>query len=101
MDQLEKEVQQWRNLTIDQANNYLKPYADESCMRIKTKAKIIACGDQCRVKAVFGQSLVDYDMNFNLVNGVFYSPDDFSMEVEADIIIVVNFGGGFIDGGAY
>ena len=100
LNQLEKEVQQWRNLTIDQANNYLKPYADESCMRIKTKLKL-SHATSAGLK-LFGQSLVDYDMNFNLVNGVFYSPDDFtSMEIEADIIIDKTSVEVFIDGGAY
>ena len=100
LDQLEKEVQQWRNLTIDQANNYLKPYADEPCMRIKTKLKL-SHATSAGLK-LFGQSLVDYDMNFNLVNGAFYSPDDFtSMEIMADIIIDKTSVEVFIDGGAY
>ena len=49
-----------------------------------------------------GQHLLDYDMNFNLVNGVFYSPEDMtSMEITADIFIDRTSVEVFIDKGAY
>lgn len=41
-------------------------------------------------------------MNFNLVNGVFYSPEDMtSMEITADIILDKTSVEVFIDNGAY
>ena len=41
-------------------------------------------------------------MNFNRVNGVFYSPEDpTSMEISADIILDKTNIESFIDGGAY
>ncbi|MDR1919428.1 MAG: 2,6-beta-D-fructofuranosidase, partial [Tannerellaceae bacterium] len=49
-----------------------------------------------------GQELLRYDLNSNLVNGVFYSPEDpTSMEITADIIIDKTCIEVFIDGGAY
>ncbi|HNU38447.1 MAG TPA: 2,6-beta-D-fructofuranosidase, partial [Macellibacteroides fermentans] len=100
VDQLEGQVLQKHNLTIEEANNSLMPFANEPCMRIKTKFRL-SHATSAGLK-LFGQSLVDYDMNFNLVNGVFYSPDDCtSMEIEADIIIDKTSVEVFIDGGAY
>lgn len=100
VDQLEGQVLQRHNLTIEEANNSLMPFANEPCMRIKTKFRL-SHATSAGLK-LFGQSLIDYDMNFNLVNGVFYSPDDCtSMEIEADIIIDKTSVEVFIDGGAY
>jgi levanase/fructan beta-fructosidase len=49
-----------------------------------------------------GQRILDYDLNGNTVNGVFYSPDDMtSMSLTADIYIDRTSIEVFIDGGAY
>ena len=50
----------------------------------------------------FGQRIIDYDMNSNTINGVFYSPQDrTSMELTADIYIDRTSIEVFIDGGIY
>lgn len=49
-----------------------------------------------------GQRIIAYNMNFNTVNGVFYSPQDpTSLELSADIYIDRSSIEVFIDGGAY
>lgn len=49
-----------------------------------------------------GQNLLDYDMNSNRVNGMFYSPNDMtSMELTADLIVDRTAVDLFIDNGAY
>ena len=51
---------------------------------------------------LFGQRILDYDMNANTINSVFYSPEDRnSMELTADIYIDKTSIEVFIDGGIY
>ncbi|MBO9151706.1 hypothetical protein ACFOTA_05775 [Chitinophaga sp. GCM10012297] len=52
--------------------------------------------------SLLGQRILTYNMNFNTINGVFYSPEDpTSMEITADIYIDRSSVEVFIDGGAY
>jgi fructan beta-fructosidase len=99
-DQLFESVGEWSNLNEKDANEKLKAYNNNDRIRIKTKIKLShATGAGLNL---FGQKLLDYDMNFNLVNGVFYSPEDMtSMEISADIYIDRTSIEVFIDGGAY
>ncbi|WP_114788989.1 DUF4980 domain-containing protein [Niabella yanshanensis] len=90
----------WTNISARQANNYLKTYNDKDRLRIKTTIRLSHATSAGL--SLFGQRILDYDMNHNLVNGVFYSPEDMtSMEISADIYIDRTSIEVFIDGGAY
>jgi len=92
--------EKWVNLNIEQADKNLNVYKDEQLLRIKMTMKLShATSAGLDFK---GQSLLNYDMNNNTVNGVFYSPDDMtSMEISADIFIDKSSVEVFIDNGAY
>jgi Beta-fructosidases (levanase/invertase) len=100
LDLLTHRSTQFENLTIDQANNSLKQFEHESLFRIKCKLELShATSAGLDFK---GESLLDYDMNFNTVNGVFYSPEDMTcMDISADIFIDNTSVEVFIDDGAY
>lgn len=92
--------EKWVNLNVEQADKNLDVYKDEQLLRIKMTMKLShATSAGLDFK---GQSLLNYDMNNNSVNGVFYSPDDMtSMEISADIFIDKSSVEVFIDNGAY
>ncbi|MFC3197263.1 glycoside hydrolase family 32 protein [Parapedobacter deserti] len=93
-------MQQWRNLTSDKANRLMDQFDDADCLRIKTTFKLSHATNAGL--NLFGQRIVDYDLNYNMLNGVFYSPEDMtSMEISADIYIDRTNIEVFIDGGAY
>ena len=98
--QLFENVGEWKNLNTTAATENLKPYNSNDRIRIKTKLKLSHATSAGL--NLFGQKVLDYDMNYNLVNGVFYSPEDMtSMEISADIYIDKTSIEVFIDGGAY
>ena len=99
-EQLFKSVRKWSSLKADDANTKLKDFYNANELRIKTTIKLShATGAGFNL---FGQRIVNYDLNFNLINGVFYSPQDMtSMEITADIYIDRTSIEVFIDGGAY
>lgn len=99
-DQLMGKTSEWKNLTSAQADEKMKEFANADRLRIRTTIKL---SHATSAGVSFNrQNLLDYDMNFNLVNGVFYSPEDrTSMEITADIIIDRTAVEVFIDGGAY
>ncbi len=100
LDQLQGKEQTWTNLKADEANKVLHEFSDADALRIKTTIKLSHATDAGF--NLYGQRMIGYDMNFNLVNGVFYSPQDMtSMELSADIIIDKTTIEVFIDGGAY
>ncbi|MDR0370992.1 MAG: 2,6-beta-D-fructofuranosidase [Prevotellaceae bacterium] len=75
-----------KNLSPDKANELLKPYANEAALRIKATVKISHA--TFWALALSGQNIIDYNLNFNTLNGVFYSQNDFAgMEVNAEIFI--------------
>ena len=91
---------QWKSLTSDNADELLKQFYSSDCLRIKTTFKLSHATNAGL--NLFGQSLINYDMNSNQVNNVFYSPEDrTSMEITADIFIDKTSIEVFIDGGAY
>ena len=91
---------QWQSLTSNQANELLKQFHSSNYLRIKTTFKLSHATNAGL--NLFGQSLINYDMNSNLINNVFYSPEDrTSMEITADIFIDKTSVEVFIDGGAY
>lgn len=99
-EQLFSLAKEWRSLRSDDANSKLKEFYDADCLRIKTTFKLshaTSAGFN-----LFGQRIIDYDMNGNTINGVFYSPEDrTSMELTADIFVDRTSIEVFIDGGAY
>ena len=93
-------IHQWQTLTADEANTKLKEFNGADRLRIKTTIKLSHATSAGL--NLFGQHLVNYDLNFNLVNGVFYSPQNMtSTEITADIYIDRTSIEVFIDGGAY
>lgn len=99
-DQLQTKAGQWNSLTADKANELLATYNDAGILRIRTTIKLSHATSAGL--NLFGQSLLDYDMNFNRINGVFYSPEDMtSMEITADIVLDKTSVEVYIDNGAY
>lgn len=97
---LQSEGSKWTSLTTREATAKLQPFNDAGCLRIKMTIHLSHATDAGL--NLFGQQLVKYDMNANLVNGVFYSPEDrTSMDLTADIILDRTSVEVFIDGGAY
>lgn len=100
VDQLEQPGKEAFALTADEASRMLEAYEKEGSMRIRTTIKLSHATSAGL--SLFGQNLIDYDMNSNLVNGRFYSPQDMtSMEISADILIDRTSVEVFIDNGAY
>ncbi len=99
-EQLFTPVTQWNGLTSGKANELLKKYSDDGCLRLRTTIKLShATGAGFNL---YGQRIIDYDMNDNTLNGMFYSPEDMtSMELSADIYIDRTSIEVFIDDGAY
>ena len=99
-EQLFQPIRKWHSLTSDEANQKLKEFYDADCLRIKTTFKLSHATDAGF--NLFGQRIISYDMNSNLINGHFYSPQDpTSMELSADIYIDRTTIEIFIDGGLY
>jgi fructan beta-fructosidase len=100
IDKLQENRSQWNNLTTTQANDCLAPFKNADYLRLKARMKLShATGAGL---SLHGQQLFDYDMNFNTINGVFYSPDEMtSMEISFDIIIDKTSIEVFVDDGAY
>ncbi len=84
----------------EKAEEFLKQFRDSSCLRIKTTIKLshaTTAGFN-----LYGQSLLKYDMNYNLINGMFYAPENrTSMELSADIILDKTSFEVFIDRGVF
>ena len=90
----------WTALTAEEADERLYPYNDADGLHIRATIKLSHATSSGI--SLNGQRLLDYDMNSNLVNGVFYSPEDMtSMEITADIFIDRTSVEVFIDDGAY
>lgn len=100
VNQLVTDQKKWENLSTDEANRLINEFRDESMLRIRFTLHLShATGAGI---ALNGQTLLNYDMNPNTLNGVFYSPDDMtSMEITADVFIDKTSVEIFIDNGAY
>ena len=91
---------QWNDLSAEKAGELLQPYNHTGSLRIRTTLSLSHATSAGL--SLYGQNLLDYDMNFNKVNGVFYSPEDMtSMEISVDIILDRTSVEVFVDGGAY
>src|SRR5690606_8238959 len=98
--QLFTSVRKETNLTSERANQLLASYSEADGLRVKTTIKLSHATSAGL--NLFGQRIVDYDLNYNKLNGLFYSPNDpTSMEISADIYIDKTSVEVFIDGGAY
>lgn len=99
-DQLQTCVYKGASLTSEQAGEVLQPYNKNATLRIKATLKLSHATSAGL--SLDGQNLLDYDMNGNRVNGVFYSPDDMtSMEITVDMIIDKTLVETYVDNGAY
>ena len=100
VDALQEQGQKWTALTAQQANELLVQYKGNDYLRVKMTFKL-SHATNARL-SLNGQELVNYDMNHNQVNRIFYSPEDMtSMELTADIFIDKTSVEVFIDHGAY
>lgn len=100
VDMLQTPLFQKQTISVKEANELLHSYSDSDCMRFQFTLKLSHATDAGF--NLYGQPLLRYDLNFNLVNGVFYSPaDPTSMEITADIIIDKTSIEVYIDNGAY
>ncbi|UCS93105.1 glycoside hydrolase family 32 protein [Echinicola marina] len=98
-EQLFTPIQHWETLSAEKANEALKPLSESGEVRIKTTIKLSHATSAGL--NLFGQNILNYDLNFNKINGVFYSPNDpTSMEISADIYIDRSSIEVFVDGGA-
>lgn len=99
-EKLQTKVGQWKSLSAEEANRFMKPYKNAGTLRVRTTIKL-SHATQAGFN-LFGQELMKYDLVSCLVNGVFYSPDEMtSMEITADVIVDQTSVEVFIDGGAY
>lgn len=99
-EQLFEKVGQWNALPASEANEKLKLVPSSDRFRIKATIKLSHATSAGL--SLFGQRVLDYDLNSNLVNGIFYSPEDMtSMEITADIYVDRTSIEVFIDNGAY
>lgn len=90
----------WSELSQEQAAEKMEAYGNADRLRVKTTLKLSHATD-ARL-SLSGQNIIDYDMNGNMLNGRFYSPQDpTSMELTADIYIDRTTIEVFIDGGIY
>lgn len=90
----------WDDLTAAEADRELEAFRGAECLRIRTTIELSHATDAGL--DLFGQHLVNYDLNHNLLNGRFYSPQDpTSMELSADIYLDRTSVEVFIDGGLY
>jgi fructan beta-fructosidase len=100
VDKLQEKEYSWEGLDADKASELLQQFNDAGSIRIKTTIKLSYSTDAGL--NLNGQSILKYDLNFNLINGLFYSPEDrTSMEISADIIIDKTSVEVFVDGGAF
>lgn len=84
----------------DKASEFLQQFNDAGILRIKLAMKLKESTDAWLNQ--FGQTLIKYDMNYNQINGLLYTPEDrTSMEISADIIIDKTSVEVFVDGGAF
>jgi len=100
VDMLQKKEYSWNGLDANKASEVMQQFNDTGSIRIKTIIKLSHSTDAGL--NLNGQTIFKYDMNFNQINGLFYSPEDrTSMEISADIIIDKTSVEVFVDGGAF
>ncbi|PQA56826.1 DUF4980 domain-containing protein [Siphonobacter curvatus] len=99
-EQLFTPAGQWTSLRVEEAREKLKSVDVQDAFRLKTTLKLSHATDAGI--SLFGQRILNYDLNFNQLNGAFYSPEDMtSMEITADIFVDRTSVEVFVDGGRY
>ncbi|OZI06396.1 2,6-beta-D-fructofuranosidase [Siphonobacter sp. BAB-5385] len=99
-EQLFTPAGQWTSLRVEEARDKLKSVDVQDAFRLKTTLKLSHATDAGI--SLFGQRILIYDLNFNQLNGAFYSPEDMtSMEITADIFVDRTSVEVFVDGGRY
>jgi fructan beta-fructosidase len=84
----------------NKASEFLQQFNNAVSFRIKTTLKLSHSTNAGL--NLYGQHLLNYDMSYSQINGLFYSPEDrTSMEINADIIIDKTSVEVFLDGGAF
>ncbi|GAB3009503.1 glycoside hydrolase family 32 protein [Niabella terrae] len=90
----------WKNLDANRALQLLDSIGHQESFRLRFTLHLshaTAAGLE-----LDSQRLLDYDMNYNRINGIFYSPDQpGSMEIIADVYVDRHSIEVFIDQGAY
>ncbi len=100
VDSLQENEVTWEELDSKKASEVLQEFNYAVALRIKTTIKL--SHSTTAGLNLFGQALLRYDMNYNQINGLFYTPEDrTSMEISADIIIDKTSVEVFIDKGAF
>ncbi|MDR2970172.1 MAG: DUF4980 domain-containing protein [Tannerellaceae bacterium] len=100
VEQLQTPLFSRDKLTAGEANQLLRQYSDEGCLRLQFTIHLSHATDAGL--NLYGQRLLRYDLNYNLVNDVFYSPEDMtSMSLTVDMILDRTSVEAFVDGGAY
>ncbi len=90
----------WTNLSAGEASRRLQDYNTADKLYIKATIRLSHATDAGL--SLHGQRLLSYDMNFNMLNGMFYSPQDpTSMSLTAEIWLDRSSVEVFIDGGAF
>lgn len=98
--QLLEPAGKWTHLLADEASRRLAVFNGEDKLYIKAKIRLSHATDAGL--SLYGQRIVQYDLNFNMLNGMFYSPDDpTSMELTAEIYLDRSSVEVFVDGGAF
>jgi fructan beta-fructosidase len=100
VEMLQGKVYSLESSDAGKAAEFLNQLKDSAALRIKTTLKLSHATDAGIT--LNGQTIFRYDLNFNQINGLFYSPDDpTSMEISADIIIDKTSVEVFVDDGAF
>ncbi|AGA79046.1 glycoside hydrolase family 32 protein [Echinicola vietnamensis] len=93
-------IGQWRDLTAEEANKILEAHSAKSTLRIRTRIKL-SHATSAGI-SLSGQRILNYDLNYNKLNGAFYSPNDpTEMGISADIYIDKTSIEIFVDDGAF
>lgn len=99
-DALQEKEYAWENLTGEKASEMLQQFNNAGSLRIKATIKLSHSTDAGL--NLFGQTIFKYDLNFNQINGLFYTPEDrTSMEISVDLILDKTSVEAFVDGGAF
>lgn len=97
---LQEKEYAWEGADPQKASEFLKQFNNAVSIRIKTTIKL--SHSTSAGLNLYGQTLLKYDMNYNQINGLFYTPENrTSMEISADIIIDKTSVEVFVDGGAF
>jgi fructan beta-fructosidase len=90
----------WEGTETDKGSEFLQQFNDAASLRIKVSIRLSHATSAGL--NLYGQPLFSYDMNYNQINGLFYTPEErTSMEISADIIIDKTSVEVFVDDGAF